>query len=56
MSLFRHHTKFIIREIGYALIFIACIAALSGAVVLLYAVLNAGLKWRNITNFIMGLL
>jgi hypothetical protein len=56
MSIFRHHTRFILREIGYALIFTACILAMSGGVVLLYAVLNAGLKWHDILNLIMGLL
>ena len=40
MTIFKHHTRFILREIGYALIFTACILAMSGGVVLLYAVLN----------------
>ena len=56
MSIFRHHTRFILREIGYALLFTACILAMSGGVVLLYAVLNAGLKWHDVFNLIMGLL
>jgi len=56
MSIFRHHTRFILREIGYALIFTSCIMALSLGVVLLYAVLNAGLKWHDIIQLIMGLL
>jgi hypothetical protein len=56
MTIFKHHFRFILREIGYALIFTACITALSGGVVILYAVLNAGLKWHDIIQLIMGLL
>jgi hypothetical protein len=56
MSILSHHAKFILREIGYALIFTACIMALSGGVVLLYAVLNAGMKWHDILQLIKGLI
>ena len=56
MSILSHHAKFILREIATALIFTACIMALSGGVVLLYAVLNAGMKWHDILQLIKGLI
>ena len=59
MSILKHHAKFILREIATALIFTARIMALSGGVVLLLildAVLNAGMKWHDILQLIKGLI